>query len=470
MSVTTRRRTENDLVMGGLRERSTVITVAGLAGFYAAVLVMASGILATMGDDAGGSLGIVLGVVSTVFIAIALYVAAVVMSSCVSSVIAGRVRQIAMLRLLGADAATLRRTVSRSCARAGALGAVGGALIGVITTDLVRVVLVARRSLPVADYAVAEPGVVLVIPPVVVAAWVAGRIGSRNVLQVSPAQAMTSATIDVPTARASRVRAGIAIVLMVAGGMLLALAAYLGEDGSTSGFFTAFAGSAVSATGLLIGANFVVPAVVQIFSRVLGTDATTRIARRNAVSDPQRTTRSTLGLIIGVTLVTTFASGFAAIRSGLAGWDMEAEQRAAADQALAMTSTVMICIVVVSSIMAAVGFVSTMSLTVIQRRREIGLLRSLGFTSNQVRTMITKESIALGATAVVFGIALGLVYGSIGAQSLIGAMTPGFVLGIPGPALAAIAVCAVALVLIAARPPAARAVRITPVEALRVEA
>ena len=36
MSVTTRRRTENDLVMGGLRERSTVITVAGLAGFYAA--------------------------------------------------------------------------------------------------------------------------------------------------------------------------------------------------------------------------------------------------------------------------------------------------------------------------------------------------------------------------------------------------------------------------------------------------
>ena len=93
----------------------------------------------------------------------------------------------------------------------------------------------------------------------------------------------------------------------------------------------------------------------------------------------------------------------------------------------------MICVVVVSSAIAAVGFVSTMSLGVIQRTREIGLLRALGFTGGQVRTMITKESVALSATAVTFGMALGLVYGALGAQSLVGFETDGFVWGVPGP-------------------------------------
>ncbi|MBC9956906.1 FtsX-like permease family protein [Yimella sp. cx-51] len=459
-----------DLVLGGIRESGTVLAVAGLAGFYAATLIMTSGLLATMGEEQDNSIGMLLGVVSTVFIAIALYVSAVVMTGCVSTVIAGRLRQIATLRLLGADARSLRRSVCTSCAFAGAVGGAAGALVGVIATSMTRVGLVAHGTLPALDYALVEPLVPLVVLPVAASAWVAGLLGSRNVLQVSPAAAMTNSAVDVPTRAASRVRAATSLLLCLAGGALLPFAMILGEEGSASGFFAAFAGSALSAAGLLIGAVFLVPTVVRTLSRLLGSDATTRIARRNAVADPMRTTRSTLGLIVGVTLVTTFASGFAALRQSVAGWDLDAAQRRQADQVLATASTVLICIVVISCIMAAVGFVSTMSLTVIQRRREIGLLRSLGFTSRQVRTMITKESIALGTTASVVGIMLGLLYGSVGAQALIGSVNEGFVWGVPGPALAAIAVCAVILVLVAARPPARRAVRITPVEALRIEA
>ena len=127
----------------------------------------------------------------------------------------------------------------------------------------------------------------------------------------------------------------------------------------------------------------------------------------------------------------------------------------------------MICVVVVSSAIAAVGFVSTMSLGVIQRTREIGLLRALGFTGGQVRTMITKESVALSATAVGFGMALGLVYGALGAQSLVGFQTDGFVWGVPGVVLVAIAVAGVLLVLAASWVPSSRAVAVAPVEALR---
>jgi putative ABC transport system permease protein len=78
----------------------------------------------------------------------------------------------------------------------------------------------------------------------------------------------------------------------------------------------------------------------------------------------------------------------------------------------------MIYVVVVSSLIAAVGFVSIMSLGVIQRTREIGLLRALGFTRRQVRAMIIKESVALSVTAMTFGMALGLSYGALGAQAL----------------------------------------------------
>jgi putative ABC transport system permease protein len=185
------------------------------------------------------------------------------------------------------------------------------------------------------------------------------------------------------------------------------------------------------------------------------------------VREPGRTTRSTMGLVIGVTLVTTFAAGFAALRAAAQSWNLTSTQAVQTDEILRSVSVIMLCVVVVSSAIAAVGFVSTMSLSVIQRTREIGLLRALGFTARQVRTMIIKESVALSATAVTFGMALGLAYGALGAQSLVGFQTNGFVWGIPVAVLMGIAVAGVFLVLAASWVPSSRAVAVAPVEALR---
>ena len=84
--------------------------------------------------------------------------------------------------------------------------------------------------------------------------------------------------------------------------------------------------------------------------------------------------------------------------------------------------------------------------------------------------MVTKESVALSASAVLFGIALGLLYGTMGAQSLVGGQTTGIVWGLPLPALATITLAGLVLVLAASRGPARRAVSVTPVEALRIDA
>ena len=180
-----------------------------------------------------------------------------------------------------------------------------------------------------------------------------------------------------------------------------------------------------------MGARFVIPWLVGAVSRLFGTGPVARVAGRNAVLDPLRTTRSTMGLVVGVTLVTTFASGLRALQTSVGSWDLSPADQEQVHRILSTTTAVMIAIVVISAVISAVGFVSTMSLTVIQRRREIGLLRTLGLTRHQVRRMITLEAAALSGTAVAFGIALGVVFGSVGAQSLVGSLTDGFVWGLP---------------------------------------
>ena len=62
------------LVLGSPRELGTVGLVSGLCGAYAAVLIMTSVFLVTVADEAGGGVAAVLGVVATVFIGIAVYV------------------------------------------------------------------------------------------------------------------------------------------------------------------------------------------------------------------------------------------------------------------------------------------------------------------------------------------------------------------------------------------------------------
>ena len=256
---------------------------------------------------------------------------------------------------------------------------------------------------------------------------------------------------------------------MIGGGAaLLALAMAVAEGGTEVGFLVAFAGSVVAGTGLLVGARFVIPWLVGSVSRLLGTGPVARVAGRNAVLDPLRTTRSTMGLVVGVTLVTTFASGLRALQQSVGSWDLSAAQEVQTHQILSTTTAVMIAIVVISAVISAVGFVSTMSLTVIQRRREIGLLRTLGLTRRQVRRMITLEAAALSGTAVAFGIALGLVFGSVGSQSLVGVddrrVRVGPAVGHPRRDRGG----GVLLVLASARPPARRAIRVSPIEALRV--
>lgn len=454
------------LVVGSVRQLATIAVVAGICGTYAALLVMLSAILATNSDADG--FGAILGVVATVFIATALYVSAVVIVNCVDTVLAGMLPRVALLRLLGASATSLRSAVTRRTTTVAAAGALAGVAVGTAVAWILRIVLVEHDALRRMRYPVVSPWLAAPVVAIVLTTFLASRVGARSILRVPPAAGMLGVATGNPatTGRPRRMRLSLAVI--GAGSALLLLSTSVGENGgSAAGFLVAFVGAAVTGTGLLVGARLVIPAAVGGLGRLLGDSPPSRIARRNAVKDPLRTTRTTMGLVIGVTLVTTFASGADALRRSVGSWATSRANERDSLSALSTVTALLVIIILFSAVIAAVGFVSTMSITVIERTREIGLLRALGFTSTQVRHMVVREAMALAGSAITLGIALGIVFGSVGTQSLVGSHNQGFVWGRPWIVLATIAAAGAALVVIASVAPARRAVRVSPVEALR---
>lgn len=66
-----------------------------------------------------------------------------------------------------------------------------------------------------------------------------------------------------------------------------------------------------------------------------------------------------------------------------------------------------------SIIIAIVGIVITLLLSVFERRREIGLLRAVGMTKSQVRTTVRWESVITSLLGAVSGVVLGVVMGIV---------------------------------------------------------
>ncbi|WP_129669657.1 ABC transporter permease [Phytoactinopolyspora endophytica] len=62
-------------------------------------------------------------------------------------------------------------------------------------------------------------------------------------------------------------------------------------------------------------------------------------------------------------------------------------------------------------IIAILGIVNTLALSVMERTREVGLLRAVGLSRRQLRTTIRLESVAIAVLGAVLGVGLGLVFG-----------------------------------------------------------
>jgi putative ABC transport system permease protein len=117
-------------------------------------------------------------------------------------------------------------------------------------------------------------------------------------------------------------------------------------------------------------------------------------------------------------------------------------------------------------VIAVIGIVNTLGLSVIERTREIGLLRAVGLSRRRLRRMITLESVAIALLGAVLGMGLGLVIGVVLRQSLKDDLTE---LELPLTGLAVFLVIAVIFGVLAAIVPAIRASRMKVLDAIATE-
>lgn len=144
--------------------------------------------------------------------------------------------------------------------------------------------------------------------------------------------------------------------------------------------------------------------------------------------------------------------------------------------ALQLEKLAMFIILTLIILVASFNIISTLIVMVVEKTKDIGILRALGMTSNGIRNIFTLEGAIIGA--------LGVISGAAGGIGLCGLLKKYQFIKLPQdiyyidrlpvsiefwPDIALIIACAMAIVLISTIYPAQKASQLKPVEALRYE-
>jgi putative ABC transport system permease protein len=142
--------------------------------------------------------------------------------------------------------------------------------------------------------------------------------------------------------------------------------------------------------------------------------------------------------------------------------EFETDQSAWVDQILGIFYVLLGLAVIVSLF----GIVNTLALSVLERTRELGMLRAIGMTRRQVRRMVRHESIVTALIGAALGIGVGLFLAALATTAL---SDEGLRFAVPVGSLVAFTVVAALAGVLAAIGPARRASRLDPLKALQYE-
>lgn len=117
-------------------------------------------------------------------------------------------------------------------------------------------------------------------------------------------------------------------------------------------------------------------------------------------------------------------------------------------------------------LIAVIGIINTLGLSVLERTREIGLLRAVGLSRRRLRLMVALESVTISLLGAVLGLGLGLVFGSLLRYSMRSQLTS---MSLPVSQLLVFLIIAVVVGLVAAILPAIRAARMKVLDAIATE-
>jgi putative ABC transport system permease protein len=156
----------------------------------------------------------------------------------------------------------------------------------------------------------------------------------------------------------------------------------------------------------------------------------------------------------------------AAKDSGSAAFHTGAEYPQDATKDMATVMAMLYVLLGFSVIVSLFGMVNTMVLSVFERTREIGMLRTIGMTRRQARRMIRHESVITALIGTTLGLGLGLFLSALVTEAV---SMDGLALAIPVAPLAAFTLVAVVAGIGAAILPARRASRLNVLDALQYE-
>jgi putative ABC transport system permease protein len=143
--------------------------------------------------------------------------------------------------------------------------------------------------------------------------------------------------------------------------------------------------------------------------------------------------------------------------------DITKEAQHSVDQLLGIITALLLLAVVV----AILGIVNTLVLSVVERTRELGLLRAVGGTRRQVRAIVRRESVLMALLGAFTGIALGTISGIALSRALVDeGITK---LAVPTTMLAVYLLVAAAVGVLAAIWPARRAGKVEVLQAITAE-
>ena len=249
------------------------------------------------------------------FAVIALAVAAMVIVNTFTILVAQRTRTLALARCIGATRKQVRRSVVGEALTAGLIGSAVGTALGIGVTQLMLMGLKAAGS-PV-DASVSVTVMSCIIPLIVgiVVTTLAALSPARRATKVAPVAALQPMT-ETPTRRIGRVRIMLGALLFIAGAALVVVSATADMETNVA-VLCGVAGGFVSFAGVLVLA----PVLIGGLSRAVGSahlgGVPGGLAVENTQRNPRRTATTTSALLIGVTLITTVATGAATGRASI---------------------------------------------------------------------------------------------------------------------------------------------------------
>ncbi|WP_413319657.1 ABC transporter permease [Agrococcus sp. 1P02AA] len=416
-----------------------------------------------------GTARIMLAIAALLLIGVSVVVGAIVARQAFTGAVEDLRGEIALRRLLGAASRTERRRVLRGFVAVGIAGSLIGWILGVLTARGAGE-LISRlgERFDLRSMSMIEPWAAVPALAVAAAAVLSAWLATRDVLAVSPLEALRGAGVDVETT-VHRRRTG-ARVALILGALLLAAAVALSPL-SPLAVLVGFAGGIVSVTGIIGLAPAIAPPMVALVSRAFGRGVPARAAAGTLATHPGRTSALVLSLFAGAAVVTMMVTAGTSLTTAVVSIERDPGFRAELQAIYGGVTSVITGIVGFSAVLAVLGFVAAMLLSVRRRTREIGLLRMLGLRRGQTRTMLLAEAGAITVVAVVTGFCVGALYGWIGTQSLVGSV--GGVVStapsIPWALPVSLVVGGLAVALAASLPAGARAAAVPPLAAVATD-